>query len=467
MNGLRITKERLSIEDLVLDATYEGGRAGNAADDPLVSLVGVSAGGGFRYLGSKEAPKLIVIYSSLADPNWPDSVDYENGVVTYYGDNNKPGRSLHSAPRFGNELLRQLFELAHGSVADREKVPPILFFTRAGGWRDVVFRGLLVPGVEGIAPTDDLVALWKESERRRYLNYRANFTILDVERIPRQWLHDVAGGTPLSATCPRPWRTWVEAKRYLALRAPPVLAYRTPEAQLPQRREETDLLNKLYANFKEDPFAFEGCAVEIARMMMPNITSCDLTRRHRDGGRDAVGKLRLGDSGTGILVEFALEAKCYSSNKSVNVRELSRLISRLRFRQFGVLVTTSYLGRQAYREIVEDEHPILVVAGGNIVRVLRNAGIATEAALESGSVPSRKSRKVLSLKRQGTNGRCGGAQCHTGLLISRRVLARFREVAASYRVRRLTINSCIGRITQMLGIMQPCYFSSHRFAKVS
>jgi hypothetical protein len=32
------------------------------------------------------------------------------------------------------------------------------------------------------------------------------------------------------------------------------------------------------------------------------------------------------------------------------VREMSRLISRLRHRQFGVLVTTSYVDNQAYRE---------------------------------------------------------------------------------------------------------------------
>ncbi|MCP1762460.1 O-acetyl-ADP-ribose deacetylase (regulator of RNase III) [Bradyrhizobium japonicum] len=36
-----------------------------------------------------------------------------------------------------------------------------------------------------------------------------------------------------------------------------------------------------------------------------------------------------------------LEAKCYGSGNSVGVREMSRLISRLRHRQFGVLVTTS------------------------------------------------------------------------------------------------------------------------------
>lgn len=56
-----------------------------------------------------------------------------------------------------------------------------------------------------------------------------------------------------------------------------------------------------------------------------------------------------------VAVEFALEAKCYAPGHGVGVRETSRLISRLRHRQFGVLVTTSHLDRQAYKEIREDE----------------------------------------------------------------------------------------------------------------
>ena len=40
----------LSRADLVVDATYEGGRSGNAGDDPLPQLLRLSNQGGFRYL---------------------------------------------------------------------------------------------------------------------------------------------------------------------------------------------------------------------------------------------------------------------------------------------------------------------------------------------------------------------------------------------------------------------------------
>ena len=53
---------------------------------------------------------------------------------------------------------------------------------------------------------------------------------------------------------------------------------------------------------------------------------------------------------------------------------MSRLISRLRHRQFRILVTTSYVDLQAYREIKEDQHPIIVIAASDIVGLLRING---------------------------------------------------------------------------------------------
>jgi hypothetical protein len=84
----------------------------------------------------------------------------------------------------------------------------------------------------------------------------------------------------------------------------------------------------------------------------------------------AHGKYRLGLPQNCVTVEFAMEAKCYARNSGVGVKAVSRLISRLRQRQFGILVTTSYLADQAYQEIVDDEHPIVICAGGDIAELL-------------------------------------------------------------------------------------------------
>jgi hypothetical protein len=116
---------------------------------------------------------------------------------------------------------------------------------------------------------------------------------------------------------------------------------------------------------------------------MPSITEIDVTRPSRDGGRDAIGKFRIGREHCRVDVEFALEAKCYAVSNSVGIKETARLISRLRHRQFGLLVTTSFVNQQAYRELIEDDHPVVVVSGGDIVEILRRAGISNAGGLES------------------------------------------------------------------------------------
>ena len=124
-----------------------------------------------------------------------------------------------------------------------------------------------------------------------------------------------------------------------------------------------------------DPYDFEQCACKIAQIMDSNIIQISTTRRTRDGGKDANGKYRVGYPSNGIELDFALEAKRYDMNNSVGVKETSRLISRIKNRQFGIIVTTSYVGDQAYKEIIEDQQPIIVISGKDIIEILMNAGI--------------------------------------------------------------------------------------------
>src|SRR5437899_1222476 len=97
---------QLDTSGLHVDAVYQGGRTGNAGDDPFPRLLKVSNMGGFRYRGTLETLEMVVVTSTLSDPDWPDDLDRETGVFTYYGDNKSPGRGLHDTPRHGNELLK-------------------------------------------------------------------------------------------------------------------------------------------------------------------------------------------------------------------------------------------------------------------------------------------------------------------------------------------------------------------------
>ena len=115
--------------------------------------------------------------------------------------------------------------------------------------------------------------------------------------------------------------------------------------------------------------------------MDENFIGFSLTRPWRDGGRDAIGYYSISTGGKAnypLKIDCALEAKCYSADNSVGVKQMSRLISRIRYRQFGILVTTSYVHSQAYEEVVEDGHPILIVTASDIAGILRNNGINSE-----------------------------------------------------------------------------------------
>jgi len=374
----------LSTSDLVVDAIYEGGIKGNASDDPLAKLLPVSNQGGFRYIGnfSTNNLRVIVLYSSMDDIDWPDFLDNETGIFNYYGDNKKTGRELHDTPRKGNLLLKKVFDDANSLNGDRKKVPPIFIFTKAGAGRDIIFKGLAVPGSGSMSSMEDLVAVWKTYGGSRFQNYRAIFTILDISRINREWISDILAGNSLSHNCPPKWRSWITGGVAMPLKALKVQEHRSKQEQLPKSEWAKNLLIVIKNHFEDNPYQFEKFVAELLKIADKNITSIEVTRPRKDGGRDAVGQYKLQIGQEGIFIDFAVEAKCYGLKNSVGVKEMSRLISRLRNRQFGILVTTSYVADQAYKEIKEDKHPIVVISGGDIIDILVSKGINTKDSLQ-------------------------------------------------------------------------------------
>jgi len=245
----------------------------------------------------------------------------------------------------------------------------------------MIFLGLAVPGASDLDSSEELVAIWRTAGGQRFQNYRARFTVLKASAISRAWIDGLIAGKPKDGLAPEAWQTWVRTGRRQALMSTRSLEYRSKAEQLPANKEGEAIVQAIRDHFEESPHAFEHCAAAITRFMMPDVVTLDVTRPSRDGGRDGVGQLRVGIGPSGILVDFALEAKCYSETSSVGVREMSRLISRLRHRQFGVLVTTSWVDLQADKEIKEDEHPIVVVSAADIVDLLRRNGKGNAATV--------------------------------------------------------------------------------------
>jgi hypothetical protein len=375
----RIPFSALRDSDLIIDAVYEGGTAGNQGDDPLNRLLGVGNAGGFRPIGSvvRGTVRYAALYTSGVDPDWPDTLDRRMGTFVYHGDQKTPGRELHDTPRRGNQLLRDLFKTSEGGAEARATVPPLFLFGKAAPGRSVTFQGLLIPGGPSIRPDERLVAIWKSRDGRRYQNYRATFTVLDTGSISRPWLSDVASGNPLSSNAPEAWLHWVRSGAYSPLTAQSSRSCRSREQQIPSNLEGVRMLATLTDHFRDEPTRFEACAAKLWQMMAPAAGSMVITRATMDGGRDAIGTYALGPPDDRVELQFSLEAKCYAPDNSVGVREVARLISRLRHREFGVLVTTSYLARQAYTELRDDAHPVVVICGADIVDLLRERGLGT------------------------------------------------------------------------------------------
>lgn len=387
-----VSFEELGSADLIVDEVYEGGSAGNAGDDPLSKLLPVGNQAGFRYAGKSSRPKLLVLYTDGAQPDWPDHLDPVSGVFTYYGDQRRPGREIHDTSRKGNLILSEVFAKLDEGRKGRLVIPPIFLFERhptESSKRSVQYRGMLVPGTRGADNGGDLVAIWRSSEGNRFQNYCARFTVLNVPVVDRQWIESLEKNEEDHSLSPEAFKFWRESGNVLALQAKRTIEIRSKESQLPSSSADKNLLKTVFGHFSGRPFAFEHFAAEIYRMSDSNVIVDEVTRSAVDGGRDAIGRFRLGLQSDPVYVDFSLEAKCYDPglesgrSNTVGVKEVSRLISRIRHRQFGVLVTTSVIAAQAYREVREDRHPIVFISGGDIVDILKRAGYSRPNELNS------------------------------------------------------------------------------------
>ena len=131
-----IAFDELASADLIVDAVYEGGIGNSITNEPLHHLLPVGNQGGFRYRGSVTPfdVRMVVLYTSGHDPDWPDYLDAHTGRFVYFGDNKTPGSELHGTPRGGNRILKAAFDAARDPDA---YVPPFFLFEKTGERRNV------------------------------------------------------------------------------------------------------------------------------------------------------------------------------------------------------------------------------------------------------------------------------------------------------------------------------------------
>jgi len=372
--------DQLSTSDLIVDCVYESSADAQLAGEPISKLLPGSGNmGGFRVSGRGDRKNWVVLFTTGEDRDWPDSLNLNTGKFIYFGDNKTPGHELHDTRAGGNKVLKHAFARLHDDGSPRVNVPPFFIFKKhktKNGARSVQFKGLAVPGFPGLSATEDLVAVWKSTDGQRFQNYRSNFTILDASVVSRAWITDLAAGNANTIHAPKAWQDWMTTGTYNPLVAEPTTVIRSVEQQTSDTPLKASILECVWTHFQDTPIAFEAFAARIYQMTDSRVIIDEITRGTIDGGRDAIGRYLLGLPDDPVYAEFSLEAKCYRppisgvAPNTVGVKEVSRLISRIRHRQFGVLVTTSLIARQAYEEVREDRHPILFISGRDIAEIL-------------------------------------------------------------------------------------------------
>lgn len=318
-----------------------------------------------------------MLVTNLGETEWPDRLNPETGEFIYYGDNRSPGKAIGATPAGGNRLLEKVFNQVHHG--ERATVPPFVCFESFKGADGMYMRflGLAAPGGPNVSGLQDLVAVWRIKDNERFQNYRALFSVLAAETVTHDWLEDLVAGVPAadSKHCPLTWRRWVTNGTYKLLQCERTIRVRAREEQQPQARGEERVLDSIFESLNSREFEF--ATASIVNMMDDKFMNLEVTRAVRDGGRDVVGKYRVGHDLHQLLLSVSIEAKQWK--KAIGVREVMRLLSRIKHRDMGVFVTTSYFDRQVQKELIEDGHPVIMVSGGDIARLLIAEGIEGQA----------------------------------------------------------------------------------------
>ncbi|WP_045517864.1 protein NO VEIN domain-containing protein [Clostridium sporogenes] len=238
--------EDLQEADLIVNAIYKSGNNGNYSDEALSKLMKCENSCGFRKKGSLKESKLkyVVLYSTGKHSHWKDILNMETGEFTYYGDQDKVNKEIYDTPKKGNEVLRRTFEnLRKGN---RDNIAPFFIFIKEER-RDVRFIGLAVPGNPNKSIEECLEVVTIDKPEGQIKNYKAIFTILDVQQINRKWLEDLEEENGLlSQYAPIEWKVWIEGAKYNTLLAKEI------EEQIGQDSNESNTEKDLLENINID-----------------------------------------------------------------------------------------------------------------------------------------------------------------------------------------------------------------------
>jgi len=288
---------------------------------------------------------------------WEDVVDFNTATINYWGDA-KFHKDLKYSDFRGNQRLLQVW---HETLdGNSEMIPPILHFSKPQ--KGIVkFNGLCV--------LSNLEITWFEENGKPVKNYRCELTILDIEEVEIDWLHNRATCVDFKSinyNSPKVWKDFVNGNtRKLDVWSKSI---RSKEEQIPlPKSKEEKLLHQLW---ELTPTQFEAVVVDLFKNL-PHVNHKIIrTRPTADGGFDFFGKFSI-PYPIMYEIDFLGEVKKFGTDNAVQPKHVSRLVARLNRGQFGIFVTTSYYTKQTQQEVLQDGYPIKLFSGNDLVNMLQ------------------------------------------------------------------------------------------------
>jgi hypothetical protein len=320
---------------------------------------------------------------------WHDEFDLDHGHVRYYGDHKATTPGLPGATR-GNGLLLKAFQLhAATDRQSRALAPPLLLFravTVQRGGRRLVKGHVEFCGAALIERLEHIVQRDPDSGRS-FPNFVLDLAVVDLadagDALDLRWIDDRRDGSMSAETslryAPRSWRRWVERGRVSVSgirRRVSSSRVKTSSEQMPAPGSTDDaLLQTIYRFFDGRKHSFELLASWVAADVLGGQGGVYrqgwLSRAGGDGGLDFVGRLDVGSAASNTPLVVLGQAKCVTPGTSISADQVARIVARLRRGWLGVFVTTGIFSKQAQIEVVDDEYPLVLIHGLQVVEHVR------------------------------------------------------------------------------------------------
>nr|WP_241728629.1 restriction endonuclease [Nocardioides zeae] len=356
---------------------------------------------------------------------WHDEFDLDHGHVRYFGDHKPSTVGLPGATK-GNRLLLEAARLHAGTTRqERLLAPPLLLFrstTVYRGGRAIVKGHVEFCGAAIIERLEHVVQRDPETGKS-FPNIALDLAVVagrEIDGIDMRWIDDRRDPDLDSETAlryaPDSWVRWVKEGRV----AIPGVRRRVLASSVKAAKDQqpvpgtpdADVLSTLYTFYDGRKHAFEllasQVAAEVLRESGARYKEGWLSRSSGDGGVDFIGRIDMGSLSASTPVVVLGQAKCIQPTSSVSPEQVARVVARLRRGWIGVYVTTGSFSKQAQIEIIDDQYPVVLIAGKTLATTVRrmaqaNYGGDLDALLSAtidgyaGAITHRRPEEVISM----------------------------------------------------------------------